>query len=385
MPSSHWKYLILCLLVLFAEVPFTRAAITCPGSGGTLYTCGNATGQVVLVWHAGSLKNAFVPTEEAFCSQTGISVCDYAAGSLDMVRQVTAGGQPADVVAPADYLDIDLFLKSWGYADYDIRFASGQMVLAYCVGATTGGTCGGVSKQSGTITTGAWVTPSSPTEASPLALASNWYAQLETTGVTVGGSHLYLDPSGYRAPMIFNLAQQFYGVANLYDDLLEHYVAVPATTGTTQSFKLGAQYDYSLTYMNNAYVTATTDPNYRYVSLPDNIDLGNPSYNGYYSRAVIVEPDLFGTGLVPLPATQVVWGATIMKNAPNSANAIAFMEFLLGSVNSYPTGGQYNLGLYGPAPIYPAEVSFSDYQRLPSELKPLVAVSWDKKSDNCKP
>ena len=126
------KYLILSLLVLLAGVPTLAHALTCPGTG-KLITCTQATGAVVDVWHAGSLSNAFSPTESQFCAQTGISVCDYSAGSLDMVRQVTAGAQPADVVAPADYLDIDLFLKAQGYADYDIRFAEGKMVLAYCL------------------------------------------------------------------------------------------------------------------------------------------------------------------------------------------------------------------------------------------------------------
>jgi hypothetical protein len=32
-------------------------------------------------------------------------------------------------VAPADFLDIDLFLKPDGYADYDIKFAAAKMVL----------------------------------------------------------------------------------------------------------------------------------------------------------------------------------------------------------------------------------------------------------------
>jgi hypothetical protein len=34
-------------------------------------------------------------------------------------------------VAAADFLDIDLFPKPTGYADYDIKFAATKMVLRY--------------------------------------------------------------------------------------------------------------------------------------------------------------------------------------------------------------------------------------------------------------
>ena len=52
-------------------------------------------------------------------------------GSVDAGRQITAGGQACDLYAPADYLDIDLFMKSAGYANFNIVFAQGRMVLAY--------------------------------------------------------------------------------------------------------------------------------------------------------------------------------------------------------------------------------------------------------------
>ena len=47
-------------------------------------------------------------------------------GSVDAGRQITAGGQACDLYAPADYLDIDLFMKPAGYADFNIVFAPRQ-------------------------------------------------------------------------------------------------------------------------------------------------------------------------------------------------------------------------------------------------------------------
>src|SRR5882757_3630860 len=94
-------------------------------------TCVPASTQQLIIYRAGSLTRAFAPLVKAFICQTGIQVKDVAMGSVDAGRQITAGGQAADLYAPADYLDIDLFMKPAGYADFNIVFAHGKMVLAY--------------------------------------------------------------------------------------------------------------------------------------------------------------------------------------------------------------------------------------------------------------
>src|SRR6266851_4092442 len=98
---------------------------------GAQAACVQPTAQQLIVYHAGSLSGAFTPIEQAFTCQTGVQVQDMTGGSVDLLRQVTAGGKPADIVASADYIDIDNFLKPAGLASYDIVFARGRMVLAY--------------------------------------------------------------------------------------------------------------------------------------------------------------------------------------------------------------------------------------------------------------
>src|ERR1700753_4046399 len=100
-------------------------------SGAQTAKCVPASGQQLIIYRAGSLTRSFKPLEEAFTCQTGIQVKDMAMGSVDAGRQITAGGQACDLYAPADYLDIDLFMKPAGYANFDIVFAHGRMVLAY--------------------------------------------------------------------------------------------------------------------------------------------------------------------------------------------------------------------------------------------------------------
>ena len=50
-------------------------------------------------------------------------------------------------------------------------------------------------------------------------------------GVRISGAHPFLDPGGYRAHMIFELAQQHLKVPGLYNALLQHYQVTPADPG----------------------------------------------------------------------------------------------------------------------------------------------------------
>jgi ABC-type molybdate transport system substrate-binding protein len=68
-------------------------------------SCAPASGQHLIIYRAGSLTRAFQPLIASFTCQTGIQVKDVAMGSVDAGRQITAGGQPCDLYAPADYLE----------------------------------------------------------------------------------------------------------------------------------------------------------------------------------------------------------------------------------------------------------------------------------------
>jgi Bacterial extracellular solute-binding protein len=112
------------LAVLVGAVAFT-ASVQAQSS------CVESNSQQLIVYHPGSLSAAFTPVEQAFTCQTGVQVQDVSVGSVDLARQVTVGAKPADIVASADYVDIDLFLKPASAASFDIVFPHGRMVLAY--------------------------------------------------------------------------------------------------------------------------------------------------------------------------------------------------------------------------------------------------------------
>ena len=318
--------------------------------------CVPPSGQLI-IYRAGSLSRAFKPLIATFTCQTGIQVKDVAMGSVDAGRQITAGGQACDLYAPADYSDIDLFMKPAGYAYFNIVFAHGKMVLAYSVS-------GIVDKKLPPMAEGDQTF--NPPDSIPKATAK-WYEILTTPGVSIGGGNPFLDPGAYRADMIFQLAETYYKVPNLYNSMLEHLVVMG---GDHSVPALGKRFDFQFIYEHNAQAMASTNPDFRYVNLPDEINLSDPAKNTYYrEHAVVVLPGL-GTASsarsVPVPGARVAWGITLLKNAPNRENAVKFLQLLLG-----PTGTSM-LKDNGPAPISPALVSPADFRKLPESLRSLV-------------
>jgi molybdate/tungstate transport system substrate-binding protein len=354
MPSITSRVLLAAALV---------ASVLAPVAGAQA-NCAQPTGQQLIIYHAGSLNAAFAAVEQAFTCQTGVQVQDGTGGSVDLLRQITAGAKPADIVARADYVDIENFLKPAGVASYDILFARGRMVLGYSASSIGPG---GKNLQI--------VDPAGPTFSPPDSIPTvvdSWYQMLLTPGVVVGGSHPYLDPSGYRSHLMFQLMQAHYEVPNLYDNLLQHYLALPAAAPPT-AFSIGKQYDFQLIYEHSAAGIALSNPDYRYAYLPDDIDLSNPAKNDFYKQAVVKMPGLGVPGSdasVDVQASRVVWGLTIVKSAPDRENAIKFLQLFLAPGDV----GQTTLQKVGPSPISPAIVSAGDVDQLPAELRNLVTT-----------
>jgi molybdate/tungstate transport system substrate-binding protein len=274
-----------------------------------------------------------------------------------LAGRIASGMERCDVYAAADYLDIDLLLKPAGLARYTIVFAKGRMVLAYL--ATDPATHDIAAE-------GTFNPPSSIPNAAP-----RWYRVLLAPGVRVAGSHPFLDPAGYRSHMIFQLAQISYHAPNLYQSLLEHYTIVPDVGGANgaNGRVLGRDYDFQFTYEHSAAAAAKDNASYRYVRLPDRIDLSTAANNHAYASATIAIPGIGPQASpVSIPAARVAWGLTIPEKSPHPDDAVAFVRLLLG-----PTGTAA-LNASGPAPVAPALVSTADFRHVPRALQPLVAA-----------
>jgi ABC-type molybdate transport system substrate-binding protein len=317
------------------------------------------TANQLTVCHAGSLEMAFTEIEKEFSAQRpDVAVRDVSGGSVALAGRMAAGLQPCDVYASADYQVIDLLLKPAGLAEYTIVFARGRMVLAYLASDP---------KTQGVAASADFRPP-----ASIPAATQDWYRVLLTAGVRISSSHPFLDPGGYRTHMIFRLAQAYHDVPNLANLLMERVTISAAASGdVAPGPALGKDFNFQFTYEHNALRSATSDPAYRYVTLPERIDLSTAAQNAYYAQASVTIPSVAPHAAphpVSIPASRVAWGLTIPKGATNPLNAESFVTLVLGEA------GQAALHTHGPAPIRPAIVTKSDYARLPKSIRSLVTT-----------
>jgi len=314
-----------------------------------------ASGEVI-VYHAGSLTAMFDSMAEAFGKATGIKVTHRGMGSVEAARRVTVGREPCDIYASADYRNIDAWLKPT-YADFNVAFAQTAMVLTYLTS----------SPHAESI-----ADPAGPAFALPATVpnaAANWYSYLTQRGVRIGGSDPSADPGGYRGVMVMQLAQSFYRIPTLYEDLHRNYAVM------AQTDRLGANVDYQFSYEHSAKASAARDPNFRYVRLPREIDLSSPAQEARYSQAVLSIAGLAPTDpQFSMRGTRALFGLTLLKNAPNREAAIRFLQFML---STRPGEGLSLQTAFGPEPVAPngpAVVTKDDFPRIPSALSPLVKI-----------
>lgn len=293
----------------------------------------------VIIFHAGSLTVPFAKMEKVFEAQhPDIDILREAGGSTKMARMISELNKPADIMASADFKVIDKTLIP-ARADWNIRFASNQLVLCY-------------------------------TDQSRFAdevSADNWYGILARKGVVWGHSDPNLDPCGYRSLMVLQLAEKYYDQPGLYDRLIANRPKEnvrPKSVELVSLLKTGNM-DYAWEYLSVA-----VQHELKYVTLDDHINLGNYKYDDFYKQArVKVTGKKPGTWLTRT-GKSCTYGITLTKAAPNPAGAVLFLEYLLS-----PEGGLKVLSSMGQPPFVPCRVNSQAVKdQLPGKLGDRVEV-----------
>ena len=296
-------------------------------------------GEKVVVFHAGSLDVPMQKMEEAFEKRhPDIEVRRRAGGSTKMARLISEEGRQADIMASADYKVIDNHLIP-EHAAWNIRFASNRLVLAYTER----------SRYASEIT------------------SENWYEILQREEVEWGHSDPDLDPCGYRALMVMQLAEVFHGPDGLYRDLLAVRTKEnvrPSSAELVDMLKSG-RLDYAWEYLSVA-----VQHDLQYVDLDTHINLGDYRMNGFYRRAAVEVSGTRPGSTVTKRGKSITYGVTMTRDAACPEEAVHFLGFMLD-----PDGGLQILKRMGQPPFVPARVPSQDMlQELPADLRTLVEV-----------
>ena len=195
--------------------------------------------------------------------------------------------------------------------------------------------------------------------------AADWYEQVTQPGVLIGDTNPFLDPTGYRVDVIFQLAALRCSQPALCNTLLQH------DTITRPADVLGTSYDYQILYESSAYTAYQANPStFRYVRLPPAVNLGDARRNRRYSQVFTVAPGLGLPNTAPkaaIPATHAVWGLTVLQTAQHYTAAVRLLQLLFS-----PQGVALQASL-GPTPISPPVASAADYGQVPAELQSIVS------------
>ena len=272
-------------------------------------------GKKIIIFHAGSLSVPFKQLASEYEKRyPDIKILLEPAGSLVCARKITELHKPCDIMASADYFVINELLMP-EYADWSIRFATNEIVLAYL----------DKSKHAGEVN------------------SENWCDIISSEDVIYSRADPNADPCGYRSVLALKLAEKYYSKNGLVDKLLEK----------DKNFIRPKEVDLIALLESNAvdyifnYKSVAMQHNLNYVKLPDEINLSRPDYNDLYNTVNLEITGNTADSKMQVTGEYINYSLTVLKNSVNKADANNFVEFLLS-----PEGMEI-FGKSGQDPIVP--------------------------------
>jgi molybdate/tungstate transport system substrate-binding protein len=305
------------------------------------YGCGNRSKQKeLIIFHAGSLSVPFRQLSDEYEKRNpDVNILLEPAGSLVCARKITELKKPCDIIASADYFVINELLIP-EYTEWSIRFATNEIVIAFQE----------KSKYSNEID------------------SSNWMKILLRDDVTFSRSDPDSDPCGYRTVLTFKLAAKYYKDPGLEDKLISKNTEFirPKEVDLVALVEVNAV-DYMFQYKSVA-----IQHNLKYVELPDEINLGNPSMNDYYGTATVEVAGNSPGSSMKVTGEYINYSLAVLKESSNSELAVDFVSFLLGDK------GMEIFRNNGQEPIVP--FTTESPKLIPEKLRELLA-SYKKELD----
>ncbi|MHC4754901.1 MAG: extracellular solute-binding protein [Planctomycetota bacterium] len=257
---------------------------------------GGSARNELIIFHAGSLSVPFRELSALFEKEhPDIAVKAEASGSRSAARKICDLERECDVIASADYKVVANLLMP-DYADFNIRFALNEMVIAYT----------NESKLSISIT------------------PQNWPKILLNEEVAFGRSDHNLDPCGYRTLMVFQLAEKHYGLPGLAETLHNKTKYIrPKETDLLALLEAG-EIDSLFIYRSVA-----AQHGLNMILLPDEINLKSPTFAQLYNTATVKLSGKIPGQFITCQGEPMVYSVTIPQNAPNPEAAEAWIALLL--------------------------------------------------------
>ena len=249
----------------------------------------------VVVFTAASLAVPIRAALDSFARRTGAVVQQENGASIELARRITELGRVPDVIALADQEVFPQLLVPRA-ASWYVRFARNRMVVAYTdrsVGARQ-------------------------------LTSANWYQVLSRPDARVGRSDPRLAPVGYRALLLYRLAEGYYRLPGLASRLEARTPPALIRSNASELVALlqARELDYIVDYESLARANRL-----RFVTLPPEIDLSDPARGIVYARATVrVARRTDTTTYAGAPLT---YAASVPRAAPHPEIGQRFLSYLL--------------------------------------------------------
>jgi molybdate/tungstate transport system substrate-binding protein len=328
--------------------------------GYNVYSANSENGTLV-IYAASSLAGQMNETAAKFKTEhPNVNVQIKYGGSSDLINQVKSLNQSVDIVASADYGLINQNLMP-NYTSFNLKNGRNQMVIAYT----------DKSKNSSQIN------------------STNWYQIFSQSNVTIGLADPNSAPAGYRGLMMIDLANTYYNNSTIFSDLIVQNSAItvvqngsktiinsPTDLNPTSKIVVrpavgdlmpvleSGSVDYALVYKSDA--DQQKNSGVKYITLPPELALSNTTYEPIYKNISLVQ--FTGTNKSKnITLTPIVYGITILNNAPDKQLATEFLQLLLSSQGVQITQNNFI------DPISPAQATVNS-TNIPSALQQYVQM-----------
>lgn len=252
--------------------------------------------QTFRIMYAGALHSVMGNCIEIFSQKNPwIKFEMTGVGSREGAKRLLAG-EKYDIIALADQALFEELLSPDLVKEY-LVFATDQIVIGY----------DRFSKSSKEIN------------------QNNWTEVLLQPQVKFSRCDHNLAPCGYRTLVVWQLAEKYYNIPNLYKNLDAACSATYPKSLDLVGALLEGKIDYAFLYSSEAIKLG-----FPYIKLPSRINLSNPAYaDDYYRAAVSVESTTPGKNVI-IHGKPIEFAIGVSNSTKYPALAQEFIDFLIG-------------------------------------------------------
>jgi molybdate/tungstate transport system substrate-binding protein len=274
-------------------VPVVLLLIGCSASRDARKASGRDT---LVVYAAASLTAPMRAALDTFARRTGAVVSEEHGASLELARRITELHRIPDAIALADQ-EVFPELLMPGATSWYAAFARNRMVIAYT----------DRSRHAAEMT------------------AATWRSVVLRKDVLLGRTDPALAPAGYRALLVYKLAERFYrepGIAARLETKTPSRL-LRGNAAELAALLSAGELDYIIDYESLARAQK-----FRFIQLPPEIDLGDPAHAATYREASVRV--WTGQDTVTRTGAPILYGVSVPRAAPHPGAGLRFVEFLLG-------------------------------------------------------